>query len=216
VDIVRLTARREYLLRVSLLKGDAVLATRTLVLKRPFAWQILGPIPFYHIAVAGPIDARTELPAQVEEYGKVSTWQSFDDEHVNALGILDFGRFYAGTTYDAPGDRMVYAATDIHVPADGDYLVKLQGDDDVILWIDGQEVGRIVERGPPIRTAREFRTQLGKGHHQVLVRLGQQTGQWQLGLRFRDLEQGVVGIEGRAVKLPNSASGPSAEAGVSR
>ena len=79
---------------------------------------------------------------------------------------------------------------------DGEYLLKVQGDDNIVVWVNGARVIRITEKGPSIRTAREVKISLKKGRNRILFRLNQRQNQWQASIRIRTKDDKVANIKG--------------------
>jgi hypothetical protein len=84
------------------------------------------------------------------------------------------------------------------VPKTDTYLLKLQHDDQIIIWIDGKEVCRKGQIGPVTRAAHRIPIRLNAGDHRLRFRLNQHRGPWQAALRFRTGEDelsDIVGLE---------------------
>ncbi len=187
---------REYNLSVELYTGSARIENRTLVLKNEFDWNILGPFPslegerhtFVHPG---------EVPKQTYSFkGKEYIWSKFSSEYSDPFGLQDFARMFAGDTFHGPEHVSLFAYTEVRAK-EGTYILKAMGDDDLTVWVNGREVIRIFEKGPPIRTAREIPVYLSEGVNRILYRLEQKTNQWQAQVFFRNKDQtpaDVVGV----------------------
>ena len=104
----------------------------------------------------------------------------------------------AATSKHAPENSTVYARTTVRVAKSGDYKIKVMADDQMRLWIDGEDVFRIDDIPPVTRSARSFNYHLEAGEHRIRMRINQQEGPWQAFLRIRTADDDaadVVGVE---------------------
>lgn len=206
--------KREYLLRCRIVAGDAVIQERTMVLGAGYDWSILGPLPFMDTAAEGQPE-RAEVPAPSYTIdGTTTTWRAYSDSLTDHFGIMDFGKMFCGRTYDAIPSVSLYAYTEIDVPRGGDYLLKAQGDDHLVVWINGAKaatLSRIKESA--IRSSEEIKVALRAGRNRILFRLNQVSGQWQASIRFRTAADQVADISGfpfarQSVRLSAPAEHP--------
>lgn len=209
IDLPRPLDRKEYLLQSSLFIGEKKIAERTLVLFHGYDWQILGPLPYMAAGEEGPVE-KDDLPkAEYQFQGKTFTWQKYDEKNTEQFGLLDFGLMFSGRTYNAMSDVCLYAYTEIDVVEKGLYLLKVQSDDNIVVWVNGKRVAEITEKGPPIRTAKEEKVPLDKGINRLLFRLNQHESQWQASIRLRTEDDKLAAVRGRETEIRK----PKAEAG---
>jgi len=184
--------RKEYILRAAALDADGkVLARAHVVLVRPYAWEVSRMLHFIPNEADGPFDPGKEGK---EDPG----WRPLASSCFTCFGVLDFGLHTSGNWRHAPRLRTIYARTRIRVPAEGTYLMKIQSDDQMRLWIDGKEAARIDTRRPVTRNGRKVRVFLKKGTHTVLIRVNQYDRPWQAYVVFRTADDGICGITGAA------------------
>lgn len=209
--------RREYLLRCVLQDpaGQEPDQARTLVFCREFAWQVLGPLPFLRVDQEGPLDAQAPPATSCTVAGKSFTWQPYDPACTDHFAIMDFGRMFSGRVYDALENVTLYAYTEFEADEAGKYLLKVQGDDHLIVWLNGKKVVTVAEEGATaIRSARDVPVTLAPGRQQLLLRLNQTSGQWQASCRVRRADGQVPatlrGVPAAAQKLqPSPVAAPA-------
>lgn len=199
VDLPRLP-RREYLLRAEISRDAAALAGCRLVMMHPLAWEVSDPLPYIDNSQPGPFDGGRAAPTNPPP-----RWTALADSSWSPLGVIDFGLHTVGNSLHAPEWKTVYARTAIDVPEEGEYLLKLQSDDQMRLWLDGREAGRIDTKRPTTRNALRLPLRMARGRHEVLMRVNQQGetpklhgGWWQASLRFRTSDDRLCGITGAA------------------
>ena len=187
---------REYLLTAVLKLEDGTQTKSHVPLMKPFDWEVAGPKPFLSNSVPGPLDG-DKAPAD-DAY---DTWQPFKDEAWDHFGVLDFGVQTSGNSANAPRNRTIYGRTLIEVPRAGRYLMKVQADDQMLLWINGELVYRHDYQRPVTRAAFAEPILLEAGVHRVRFRVNQFDGKWQASLRFRTEADTLSDIVGRPVAL---------------
>lgn len=187
--------RREYLVRCRLSVEGREIEERTLVLFRGYDWSVLGPLPYMALSDVGrpERDLRTEKEYRFE--GRRFGWRAYSEDFTDHFGTMDFSRFFRGETL-ATGRAALYAYTEVRAREAGRYLLKAQGDDNLIVWINGRKAVTIAEHGPPIRTALEKVIRLKAGRNRILFRLNQVEGQWQAAIRIRTLDDHPADVEG--------------------
>jgi hypothetical protein len=197
VELPRPLARREYLLRARLLAGGRLVQERTAVLYHGYDWSVLGPLPYLKAEVSCEPEA-SATPAASYRFGSdVFAWKPYLEEFTGPFGLLDFGRMFNGRSFDAMPKASVYAYTELEVPRAGEYLLKAQGDDHLLVWINGRKAATIVhEHETAIRSAAHFPVRLEAGRNRILFRLNQTIGQWQAGIRFRTADDRVAEVVG--------------------
>ncbi|HHN45847.1 MAG TPA: hypothetical protein ENN09_00260 [Planctomycetes bacterium] len=79
--------------------------------------------------------------------------------------------------------------------------MKVQADDQMLVWVDGKLAYRHDHQQPVTRAAYAVPVILEEGVHRVRIRVNQLQGRWQASLRFRTEDDGISGIIG----LPASA-----------
>jgi hypothetical protein len=197
VALPRPLDRKEYLLRCRLVDGDKRSQERTTVLYHGYDWSILGPLPFIKVEERCEPEAAATLAARYRFGDREYAWQKYNEEFTDQFGIMDFGRMFCGRSFDAMTNAAVYAYTEVEVARGGDYLLKAQGDDHLVVWINGQKVAAIVRtHETAIRSAAHFPVTLKAGRNRLLFRLNQVSGQWQAGIRLRTADDQVAEIFG--------------------
>ncbi len=192
LDLAKLP-RREYVLQADLTRDGKPLATFNVVLARPYLWELFGPGKYLVQGIQGPLDGEgTPKP------GDTRVWTPFKDTSYDWFGVLDFGVQYGNNSKHAPQNTTVYARTRVTVPKDGTYKFKVMADDQMMLWLDGEEIYRIDDVLPVTRSARSFMHELKAGEHRIRMRINQTEGPWQAYLRIRTAEDDtsdVLGLE---------------------
>ena len=188
--------RREYLLTAAVRqggRGGEELAAARVPLMRPWAWQVFGPGGYLSQDTAAALDGDGS-PAPADK----RRWTPFKVSSFDLFGVLDFGVQTIGNSLHAPQMKTIYARTRVRVPRTGKYLLKIQADDQMLLWLDGRQVYRHDHRRPVTRASTALPLELGAGEHRMRMRVNQQSGRWQAHLRIRtedDRVSGVVGLE---------------------
>jgi hypothetical protein len=185
--------RREFLLTVELAKEGKPLSTFSVVLAKTFAWEVFGPGKYWSQDMSGPLDGQSEPKA-----GEKRKWELLKDSDYDWFGVLDFGVHYGGSSKHAPQFQTTYAQTKVRVKAAGEYLIKVMADDQMRLWIDGQDVFRIDDVLPVTRSGRSFKQHLDAGEHRIRMRINQSEGPWQAFLRIRTEDDDIADVEGKA------------------
>ncbi|MDA0323055.1 MAG: hypothetical protein O2923_10125 [Verrucomicrobia bacterium] len=190
--------KREYLLRCRLLHENKLVQERTLVLYRGYDWRILGPLPYMQVSETAAPES-VEIPQNpCEIRSMVTAWSRYDEANTDPFALMDFGKMFSGRTYNAMPEASAYAYTEVSAAAAGTYLLKGMGDDNLIVWINGDKVMTITEEGTAIRTALDKPVMLRKGLNRILYRINQWQGQWQAGLRIRTLDDRPADVRGIA------------------
>jgi len=182
---------REYLLRAELTSGGKQLASTHIPLMRPFSWEVSRQMDFLPNEEPGPLDG--DLNGNRPDDAK---WAPLKVTSWDHLGVMDFGLHTIGNSLHAPQSTMVYAQTRIRVPEDGDYLLKVQADDQMLLWLDGKEIYRHDHMRPVTRAAYRRRVHLRAGERRIRIRVNQNEGRWQASLRIRTQEDDLSGVTG--------------------
>ena len=188
--------RREYLVRCRLLVEGREVEERTLVLLRGYDWWVLGPLPFMEVTATGEPEGDPRPRTRYPFGGRRFTWRAYAEAFTDHFGLMNFGRMFAEEVAGGVEHASLYAYTEVRAREGGEYLLKAQGDDDLVVWINGSEVVAISEKGPPIRTAREVPVRLEAGRNRVLFRLSQKSGQWQAAIRIRTPADQIADVEG--------------------
>lgn len=189
--------RREYLLRAELTRNGEILAECQVPLMHPFSWEVYGPLQYLRNYQPGPLDAGAELK---DDAGV--KWTRFADSSWNHFGVMDFGLQASGNSLHAPVNVTIYARTNIVVPETGVYLLKIQSDDQMLLWIDGKEVYRHNAQAPVTRSVKRLKLHLERGTRRVRIRVNNRgfseygDGRWQASLRFRTKDDLLSDIRG--------------------
>lgn len=196
IDLTRPLERKEYLLRCRLQVDSRVLQERTLVLSCGYDWSLLGPLPFMEVTQEGELEKDLLLKNSYSFNGQSFGWRKYSHVFSDHFRIMDFGRMFTGSTYHPMTNVSLYAYTEVEARADGPYLLKTQGDDNLVVWVNGQSVVTIAEKGPAIRTARDTGIRLAAGRNRILFRLNQKKGQWQAGIRIRTPDDRIADVRG--------------------
>ena len=190
--------KREYLLRCRLLHENNPVQERTVVLYRGYDWRILGPLPYMQVSETAAPES-VEIPQNpCEIRGTATAWVRYDEANTAPFALMDFGKMFSGRTYNAMPEVSAYAYTEVSAATAGRYLLKGMGDDNLIVWINGDKVMTISNRGTAIRTALDKPVMLRKGLNRILYRINQRQGQWQAGLRIRTLDDRPADVLGIA------------------
>ncbi|MEK7269891.1 MAG: PA14 domain-containing protein [Planctomycetota bacterium] len=192
---IRDLPRREYLLKSVLIVDGTEAAAATTALQRPFAWEILGMLSFAPLEKRLPPDGWGK-EGSYEIRGKTCAWKPFENRWLDHFGVLDFGLAFAGNSLFAPERKTVYARTRVRAPADGDYLLKVLADDQMNLWVDGNEILRKDELGPVTRTSRRIPVRLSAGTHRLQFRLNQDKDRWQGAVFVRNPDDSISDVRG--------------------
>ena len=191
--------RREYLLVAELTRKGKLITSTNVPLIYPFSWEVCGPFPLIKNGRKGPLDGDSE-PTSGD--AKTGEWQAFKDSFFDHFACFDFGLYTIGNSLHAPENVTIYAKTEIDVPETGEYLLKIQSDDQLILWIDGKQVYRHDNRAPVTRSVKRLKHHLTKGQHRIRIRVNQWhhtsygDGRWQASLRFRTADDSLSNIVG--------------------
>ncbi|MFH1709077.1 MAG: PA14 domain-containing protein [Planctomycetota bacterium] len=193
-------ARREYLLVADMAVDGGPAITANIPLMHPWAWEVFGPGRFIPNGEAGPLDADAEPPP-----GGRGAWLPFKDESWDHFGVMDFGLQVSGNSLHAPTYQTIYARIVIRVPATAAYLMKLQSDDQILVWLDGKEIYRYDDQRPVSRAAFSVPLRLEAGDHRLRIRVNQCEGRWQASLRIRTAADETSDVTGRP---PEEGPGP--------
>ena len=196
LDLPRPLAMKEYTLRCELVVDSRVIQERTIVLFREYDWSVLGPLPFMKVEQSEAPEADEPLQDTYTFGGKSVRWLKYREEFTDYFCIMDFGRMFSGRKFDGMSDVSLYACTEVEAATGGRYLLKAQGDDNLVVWVNGERVVTIDAKGPPIRTARETEIDLKAGRNRILFRLNQKAGQWQAGIRIRTIDDQIADVTG--------------------
>lgn len=197
IDLPPPLEKKEYLLRCRILDGSTVVQERTLVLYHGYDWSILGPLPFITAEEECEPERALELASYYSFAGRTNTWQRYSEKSSDHFGVMDFGKMFCNRTYDATPSVSLYACTEVEAARSGEYMLKAQGDDHLVVWINGTKAATIVrKKETAIRSATEFKVRLNAGRNKVLFRLNQIDGQWQARIAFRTADDKVADIKG--------------------
>ncbi|MFC1582096.1 hypothetical protein ACFL4W_01025 [Planctomycetota bacterium] len=191
--------RREFCIKVSWAPQEGKTAVKELLFLHPFDWTFLGPLKahqsFPHDFAVKEIDLEKKYPGRK---GGTIAWKPFTNTgSFTKTGLVDFGLLYDKRMFDALPQAQVWGFTEIEIPQDGTYLLKILCDDRVRLWIGGRFIVEEYIHGPAIRYPRKKKIQLKKGVHKLVFNLNQIDDSWQLGLLFRTEKDGISLITGK-------------------
>ncbi len=197
--------RREYLLTAELLRDGETLASGHRVLMHPFVWEVTDALPYLANSQSGPLDG----DQVAKDDDETLAWRPLKAEAWDPLGIMDFGIQIAGGSLHAPAHRVVYARTEVDVPETGEYLLKVQSDDQTLLWIDGERVYRADTMRSVIRNSGKTRLRLEQGRRRIRMRVNHgrdvrklQGSFWKASLRFRTKDDTLAHVTGAGPVLP--------------
>ncbi len=197
LDMPRPLEKKEYLLRCQLRVDSERVLERTVVFFHGFDWSILGPLPYMTTSDADKPEQDIRPKNNYAFGASTNTWHPYDEAHTDHLCLLDFGQMFFSNTYHALPSVSLYGYTEVDTKEAGDYLLKTQGDDQLIVWING---ARVVTTGgyreTAIRSARETPVRLLAGRNRILFRLNQEAGQWQAGIRIRTADDQIADVKG--------------------
>ena len=196
IDLPRPLERKEYLLKATLFIDKKAIEERTLVLSHGYDWKILGPLPYMKTFAQGPIEKDETLKSEYIFHEKTFYWQQYDEKKTEQFCMMDFGLMFSERTYFAMNDVCLYAYTEVNAGKKGHYMMKIQADDNIVVWVNGKKTAWITEKGPPIRTAKEVKIILNKGKNRLLFRLNQKESQWQASIRIRTADDKVADVKG--------------------
>jgi hypothetical protein len=185
--------RREYMLRAELIvDGKAVAAARETMLK-PFLWEAIGPLDFMENSRKGPFDGTTDPDPRDSR-----KWVPVKESSLDHLGVIDFGLHTTGNSANAPANVTAYARTRVSVPDSGEYVLLIQSDDAMLLWIDGKRVYQFEDDyGRPVtRSAARRKVSLDAGEHEVRMRVNQTERFWQATVRIRNGKDDLCNVVG--------------------
>jgi hypothetical protein len=146
-------------------------------------WRLLGPVPYDHekdtldksFVKEGRI--KTDRPCKVQ--GKSLLWERFTT--IEPKGLVDLGDFYGELDGVA-----AYAYAEVKFPNEQDILLKLGSNDGFKCWFNDKEVGRC-DTGRIYQADQDtIHVHANKGVNRILVKIAQEGGAWQFGLRITD------------------------------
>jgi hypothetical protein len=186
--------RREYLLRAELSQDGMRISDCRVPMVHPFRWEATRQLPYIADRDPGPVDGEA-VSADVP-------WEPFRDASFDHFGVLDFGLQTIGNSLHAPELCTIYARTEIVVPETGPYLLKIQSDDKMLLWLDGKEVYYHDQVAPVTRSIVRLPVVWEAGRHTLRMRVNQVSfsewgdGRWQASLRVRTPEDRLSDVIG--------------------
>ncbi len=184
--------RREYMLRAEAVVDGRVVAAAHETLLRPFAWEVLGPLDLVRSGRPGPFDASAEPGPRDSR-----RWVALKETSLDHFGVLDFGMHTNGNSLHAPQRATIYARTRVRVPATANYVLLLQSDDQMVLWVDEREVYRYDHTDMPVtRSATRKTVRLDAGEHELRMRVNQIYARWQASVRIRNADDSLSRVVG--------------------
>lgn len=150
-------------------------------------WWLLGPLPSRAALVSHDIIDTTgpiHLSAVVQVGEATYTWTH--NTSSDAAGIVDLDSIYGQRD-----DTGAYAYRQVTSDRDRNVQLRLASDDDIVIWVNGQEVfRRMGRRGIDKRIDTDAaNARLRKGKNEILVKVLDVGGAWQFVMRLAD-EQG--------------------------
>ncbi len=143
------------------------------MLARPYDWWILGPLPApvrvedgmgrgKDVTLTSPVTYET--PEQKTE----ASWKALPENAFNRYQMIDLEKIYGQST-----SATAYLYTEVRVEEDGGYLMLVNNDGALDIWIDGQDTYKDPRHHPACGWLRHHPLRLTKGRHTVLVRIEQ-------------------------------------------
>ena len=155
-------------------------------------WNLLGPVPWNESdfptdkALIGEPDIRLDKPCKIA--GQQLAWREYVS--ADSSGAVDLAGIFG-----ALENAAVYAYAEVHLPAAGDYQMKVGSNDGFKCWFNGQEAARF-DGGRSYAPDQTVVTVPGKtGVNKILVKITQLGGRWAFGVRFADAQGKELGIE---------------------
>ena len=144
---------------------------RAMVGSRP--WVVIGPFDNEESKAFDtiyPPEKKIDLEAQYEGVnGQKVAWKKILDEGL----LVDFDNMFQ------PNDWVLaYAVTKVYSPEDRDALMLLGTDDGVKVWLDGEEVHRLLKARSAVKWDDQVPVKLKKGWNTVLIKVEEQIGGW--------------------------------------
>ncbi len=176
-----------------------VAAAASCIIARPFDWYAVGALPpMTHIEALSMMGKKVDLN---KEPFPGKGWKKVPYEAMNPYQTIDFEKMYGDSV-----SVCAYLYTEITVPETGDYLVLVNNDGAVQVWIDGKQEVADFGHHPAVGWLKQPYIRLEKGTHPVLVRVEQnsrpedgfQANYWLFRLRFRqrrNLPSDISGVE---------------------
>jgi hypothetical protein len=186
--------RREYLLTADMTVDAEKVFSANVPLMKPWEWEVFGPGRFIGNGQNGPFDGDVEIGKETK-----GNWAPFKDDAWDHFGVMDYGLQVAENSLHAPTYRTIYVRTIIQVPKSDMYLMKLQSDDQLLIWVDGKPIYRYDGERPVTRAGFKVPLYLEEGVHRLRIRVNQMEGRWQASLRIRTEDDDVSGVVGLPV-----------------
>ena len=176
------------------------------ILARPYDWYVLGPFDCWtrvesKLANGSRVDLSKPIKSS-EGPQKNLHWEQVGTGYFNEYQTIDFEKIYGQSM-----SKTAYLYTKINVPETKKYLMLINHDCALDLWIDSKPVFQDREHHPAMGWLRQRNITLAKGEHTILVRSeqndaidGYQQNYWLFRLRIRDAREKPSNITG--VDLP--------------
>jgi len=205
LEFPKTTPRSEKKVRVLALdEKDVVRATAMCILARPWDWHILGALPAPTrvedaLGLGNKVDLKREVTYQDGDREQKIAWKPVPRTGFNPFQTIDFEKIYGQSV-----SVTAYLYAEISVPQDKSYLMLVNNDGALNLWIDGNEVFTDPTHHPSEGWLRHREIALPKGRHKVLARVEQndtpdndfQQNYWLFRLRLREQRTLPSQIEG--------------------
>lgn len=156
-------------------------------------WWVLGPFENAgRLAKQDVIrpDAAVDVGKSVQVGGKTYEWQAVQVD--DPLGGLNLDSVYGGRD-----DCGAYLYAEVSVDAPRDVLLKIGSDDDVVCWLNGQQVHAFFGGRGYAPDQDVVATRLRGGVNSVLLKVLDRGGDWAAGLRIVDPGGRVIGFKQR-------------------
>jgi hypothetical protein len=174
------------------------------ILARPYDWWVLGPLPAPARAEEGlgfgaRVDLREKVRCTTEEREAEARWKRLSREAFNPYQTIDLEKVFGEST-----DTTAYLYTEVRAGKDDRYLMLINSDGALDVWIDGTAMYSDPRHHPAAGWLRHHYLDLKKGKHRILARIQQngaedtdyQQNYWLFRLRLRKSRREPAAIGG--------------------
>jgi hypothetical protein len=185
-------ARRRHPAYLRIEHGTGRIVGRRVWLMRSWQWLVTQAMPCPKdtgLKTTSPLERATGngFPGRVPGV----TWRVADDDAVTPFGLLDLRKAVADRTY-----VMAYAYTAVECEKAGEYLLDVQHDDMIRVWLNGEPVMLATRCVPSVLSRTLTKVTLKKGRNDLLAKICQGKNYWEFGVRFRTLGQEPAPVRG--------------------
>ena len=170
--------------------------TRRVRLERPFRWLVTNAVPCPSTGLNTPTALEERIGRGFPGSCETFSWKAAPEEAFTRSGLLDMRQAVADKNF-----VMAYAYTAVAAPAAGEYLLDVEHDDMMRVWVNGQSVFESQSALPAVLTRKLIKVNLRKGQNDLLVKICQQKNYWEFGVRFLTLERRPAPVTGIEVEV---------------